>query len=104
MLPLDKPFYLYTLRGTSCQNVRGATVKEESVSLENTHGKYEIDMKGVNPFITDGNNSPAKITYCYYTPGMHAMNNVSTNILLSFYFLLSTFYTLGERLLGHLLD
>ncbi|XP_015764518.1 PREDICTED: uncharacterized protein LOC107343465 [Acropora digitifera] len=69
LLPLDKPFYLYTLRGTSCQNVRGATVKEESVSLENTHGKYEIDMKGVNPFITDGNNSPAKITYCYYTPG-----------------------------------
>lgn len=68
-LPLDKPFYLYTLHGTACQRVKGATVKGENVSLDKKSERYEMLMEGDNPFTTDRNGSPTKITYCYYTPG-----------------------------------
>ena len=68
-LPLDKPFYLYTLSSAGCQNVKGATLKEESVNFDKKDGRYEINTEGENPFSIDKNKSQMKITYCYYTPG-----------------------------------
>ena len=68
-LPLDKPFYLYTLSSAGCQNVKGATLKEESVNFDKKDGRYEINTEGENPFRIDKNRSQMKITYCYYTPG-----------------------------------
>jgi len=68
-LPLDKPFYLYSLSGARCQQVKGATVKEETVNFDKNAGRYQINMEGDNPFQMDKNGAQMKLTYCYYTPG-----------------------------------
>jgi len=68
-LPLDKPFYLYSLKGAGCQKVKGATVKEESVHFDKRDGRYLISMKGDNPFSIAKKDLQMKLTYCYYTPG-----------------------------------
>lgn len=68
-LPLDKPFYLYSVSGAGCQSVKGATMKEEKVDLDKTTGRYHIKVEGNNPFTTDKNGVLTKISYCYYTPG-----------------------------------
>ncbi|KAJ7379190.1 hypothetical protein OS493_017690 [Desmophyllum pertusum] len=68
-LPLEKPFYMYSLSGDRCQQVKGATVKEESVNFDKAAGRYQINMVGENPFHMDKNGAQMKLTYCYYTPG-----------------------------------
>lgn len=68
-LPLEKPFYLYSLSGESCQQVKGATLKEESVNFDKNAGRYQINIEGKNPFHVEKNGSQMKLTYCYYTPG-----------------------------------
>lgn len=68
-LPLDKPFYLYSLSGENCQQVKGATLKEESVNFDKNVGRYEVSIEGKNPFQVDTHGSQMKLTYCYYTPG-----------------------------------
>ena len=68
-LPLEKPFYLYATSGGRCQQVKGATLKEETVNFDKNAGRYQIDMEGENPFQMDKNGSQMTLTYCYYTPG-----------------------------------
>lgn len=68
-LPLDKPFYLYSLSGENCQQVKGATLKEESVNFDKNAGRYNVNIEGKNPFHVDKHGSQMKLTYCYYTPG-----------------------------------
>lgn len=68
-LPLDKPFYLYSMSGTRCQQVKGATVKEEAVIFDKNAGRYQINTEGDNPFQMVKNGAQMKLTYCYYTPG-----------------------------------
>ncbi|XP_078359812.1 uncharacterized protein LOC144644238 isoform X2 [Oculina patagonica] len=68
-LPVDKPFYLYSLSGGGCQQVKGATLKEEAVNFDKNAGRYQINMEGENPFQMDKNGAQMKLTYCYYTPG-----------------------------------
>lgn len=68
-LPLEKPFYLYSLSGAACQNVKGATVKVESVNCDKRDGRYHISMEGETPFSLEKNGAEMKLTYCYYTPG-----------------------------------
>ena len=72
-LPLDKPFYLYSLVGAGCQHVKGATVKEEGVSFDEKDGRYHVSVMGENPFSTDKNEDHMKLTYCYYTPGKDSL-------------------------------
>lgn len=75
-LPLDKPFYLYSLSGTRCQQVKGATVKEETVNFDKNAGRYQINLEGDNPFQMDRNGAQMKLTYCYYTPGKETQCNL----------------------------
>lgn len=60
---------MYSLSGDRCQQVKGATVKEESVNFDQAAGRYQINMVGENPFHMDKNGAQMKLTYCYYTPG-----------------------------------
>lgn len=68
-LPLEKPFYLYSLSGGGCQQVKGATLKEETVNFDKNAGRYQLNTEGENPFQMDKNGAQMKLTYCYYTPG-----------------------------------
>lgn len=75
-LPLDKPFYLYSMSGTRCQQVKGATVKEEAVIFDKNAGRYQINTEGDNPFQMVKNGAQMKLTYCYYTPGKETHCNL----------------------------
>ena len=75
-LPLDKPFYLYSLSGARCQQVKGAIVKEETVNFDRNAGRYQINIEGDNPFQMEKNGAQMKVTYCYYTPGEKTLCNL----------------------------
>lgn len=68
-LPLEKPFYLYSLNGAKCQIVKGATLREESVNFDKKDRRYHITVQGETPFGPVKDGSQMKLTYCYYTPG-----------------------------------
>lgn len=77
-LPLEKPFYLYSLNGASCQIVKGATLKEESVNFDKKDRRYHTTIQGETPFGPVKDGSQMKLTYCYYTPGKVLFFSISS--------------------------
>ena len=77
-LPLEKPFYLYSLNGERCQIIKGATLKEESVNFDKKDRRYHTTIQGETPFGPVKDGSQMKLTYCYYTPGKVLFFSISS--------------------------
>lgn len=61
-LPTTKPFYLYKYTST-CQRVRGMTVREESIKTDDEDNQNNSNDSGSHPRKTD----TTEVYYCYYS-------------------------------------
>ncbi|XP_076113191.1 uncharacterized protein LOC143080917 [Mytilus galloprovincialis] len=61
-LPTSKPFYLYKYTST-CQRVRGMTVREESIKMDDEDNQNNSSDGGTHPKKTD----TTEVYYCYYS-------------------------------------
>lgn len=61
-LPTSKPFYLYQYTST-CQRVRGMTVCQESVKMDDEDDRNNSSDGGCHPKKTD----TTEVHYCYYS-------------------------------------
>lgn len=59
-LPVDQPFYLYSYENGKCQQVNGATSKEETV-IYNDQSQIVEQVKRGHRLL--------RLVYCYYSPG-----------------------------------